>query len=206
MPAKIILPTAPRYVAVQAGDSLRVTLPSRKHWLLLIVNSLMILVWMPIFVIAGGFGGVAVLESALIRHAPVSFILFGLGFFILWFGLLGAISLTALYTVLWNLAGREVIEVSRQSIRIKRVVPGWARTKEYLAEHIRDLRVSPQSLPSLYRQPNILFGRGMEYGQMAFDYGARTVRFADADEAEIKMILAEILRQFPQYGGGASSE
>ena len=44
-----------------------------------------------------------------------------------------------------------------------------------------------------------LFSLGDGQGQLAFDYGARTIRFADADEAEVKMILAEIRPRFPQY-------
>ncbi len=39
----------------------------------------------------------------------------------------------------------------------------------------------------------------MTTGQLAFDYGARTIRFGEADEAVAKMILAEIQQLFPQY-------
>ena len=200
MSATIVLPSAPRYVATQLDNSLRITLPSRKRWLAIIPNALFVLIWIPLFVAIGGFAAWTMLASATARPVPLSGTLFLLGFFTIWFGFLAAIGATALYSLLWNLAGREVIEVSRQSIRLSRVVPGWARTREYLAEHIRDLRVSPQYVPGLYRHQMGVFGLGAAHGQMAFDYGARTIRCADADEAEIKMILAEIWQRFPQYG------
>jgi hypothetical protein len=92
--------------------------------------------------------------------------------------------------------GAPASPISRQSIRLARVVPGWNRRKEYLAEHIQDLRVSPQWMPAQYGHRGSWPGATL--GQIAFDYGARTIRFADADEAEAKLILAEIQQRFPR--------
>jgi hypothetical protein len=36
-------------------------------------------------------------------------------------------------------------------------------------------------------------------GALVFDYGARTIRFADTDEAEAKQILKEIQRRYGRY-------
>jgi len=199
----IIKPIAPRYIATQMGDSLRITLPSRSQWLFMIPISLVLLVWLSaaLFVIVAL--GAILVGATEIRVQSVSGSLFLLGLVTLMLVLFSAGSLRIIYVVLWNLAGREVIEASRQSIRLSRVVPGWTRTQEYLAEHIRDLRVSPQYMPNFQRQSVMgFFGLGGAHGQLAFDYGARTIHCADADEAEVKMMLAEIRQRFPQYGAG----
>ena len=100
------------------------------------------------------------------------------------------------------MAGREVIDVSPHSIRLARRVPGWGRTKEYLAEHIQDLRVSPQVQPDWFMRRGT-WGTAI-IGQLAFDYGAATIHFFDADEAEAKIVLAEIQQRFPQYRAGGT--
>jgi len=79
-------------------------------------------------------------------------------------------------------------------------VPGYGRGKEYSSEFVKDLRVSPIYVPGWYARGGAWPMHTAMLGQMAFDYGAKTIRFADADEAEAKMILAEIRRRFPQHG------
>src|SRR5262245_44315034 len=198
-PTPLVPPIPPRYTVSQQGGALRITLPSRRQWLLLVPNALFVVVWLLLVIglltaaLPALLSDVFSKPTALAEAIPL--LLFGL----VWIGLFSLGGLTALYAALWNLAGREVIEVSRQSLRLSRAVPGWTQTQEYQSAHIRDLRVSPQVLPLFYRQWAGWFNLGAGRGQLAFDYGARTVRFADADEAEAKMILAEILRRFPQY-------
>jgi hypothetical protein len=104
----------------------------------------------------------------------------------------------AAYVWLWNVAGRELIEVRVGSVRLSRQVLGWGRARDYVAEHIQDLRVSPQTRSSWlgWQHSGSPFALS---GQLAFDYGARTIRFGDADEAEARQILAEIGQRFPQY-------
>ena len=194
----VVKPVAPRYVVTQQDGTLRVTLPSRKKWLAIIPPGLFVVVWAALMMVVA-IGGLLFLVQLLARPETLVSELFPLAFFAIWIGLFTVGGLIALYTVLWNLAGREIIDVSRQRIRLSRVIPGWGRSRDYLAEHIRDLRVSPQFIPRLYRYRVNLFSLGEGRGQLAFDYGARTIRFADADEAEVKMILAEIFQPFPQY-------
>ena len=192
----IVKPIAPRYVVTQQDGTLRITLPSRKQWLTIIPGGLFVVAWAAIMMVVA-VGGVLVLLQLLAHPETLAAELFPLAFFTIWIGLFSVGGLIALYNTVWNLAGREVIDVSRQRIRLSRVIPGWGRSRDYLAEHIRDLRVSPQFIPRLYRRQMSLFSLGEGLGQLAFDYGARTIRFADADEAEAKMILAEIRQRFP---------
>lgn len=198
-------PFAPRHVTIDLGDSLRITLPSRKHWLTIIAASLFVLFWavgefvffslaVPVLL------SLLTTQSALVALAALAFpAIFG----VVWISFWTIGGLTALYALLWNLAGREVIDVSPLAIRLSRRVPGWGRAKEYLAEHVKDLRVSPQVMPEWFMRRSAWPAAAI--GQLAFDYGARTIRFADADEAEAKMILAEIQQRFPQYRGPMNS-
>ena len=194
----LVQPVAPRYVVTHQDGTLRIILPSRKQGLTIIPAGLFVVAWAAIMLVVA-VGAVLGLVQLLAHPETLAEELFPLIFFTLWIGLFSVGGLTALYTTVWNLAGREVIDVSRQRLRLSRVIPGWGRSRDYLAEHIRDLRVSPQFIPRLYRYRINLFSLGEGRGQLAFDYGARTIRCIDADEAEAKMILAEIRQRFPQY-------
>jgi hypothetical protein len=198
-----VLPFAPRHVTTDLGDSLRIILPSRKRWITIIPLGFFALIWAVGEFAFLSFAVPALLSLLTTRPAPVTLadLAFPGVFAVVWLSIWTVGGLTALYTLLWNLAGREVIDVSPLSIRLSQQVPGWGRTKEYLAAHIKDLRVSPQVMPEWWLRRSAW--PGMALGQLAFDYGARTIRFCDADEAEAKMILAEIQQRFPQYRGPA---
>ncbi len=196
MNATTVLPFAPRHVTTDLGDSLRIVLPSRRRWLTIIPLVFVLLVWTGVILPIISVGSAvlsAVLEDPRALAGAAFFIIFGL----VWISIWVFAGLFAFYTLLWNLAGREIIEVNPLAIRLARRVPGWGRAREYLAEHVRDLRVSPQALPDWWMRRSAWPGATL--GQLAFDYGARTIRFGDCDEAEARMILAEIRQRFPQY-------
>lgn len=201
MNATPVQPFAPRHVTTDLGDSLRITLPSRKRWFTTIASALFASVWLLVTLPIVGFGGAAMLNVMLneLRTIPAAlagdaiFFVFGL----IWLSIWSIAGLTAGYAALWGLAGREVIEVSPLAIRLARRVPGWGRAQQYQAEHIQDLRVSPQAMPDWWMRRSVW--SSTTPGQIAFDYGARTIRFGDCDEAEAKQILAEIEQRFPQY-------
>jgi hypothetical protein len=99
--------------------------------------------------------------------------------------------LWAIYMLVLAMAGREVIEVSQQSIVIRRkiiigntILP-TAPPKEYPMEHIKNLRTWPAL-------------RWSGGGALAFDYGAKTVRFAAGiDDAEARQILERLKDSLP---------
>ena len=201
MSATTVLPFAPRHVTTDLGDSLRITLPSRKNWLAILPAAFFVAVWSVVEVVAIGF--IARGLFSLINSQPLPALLAQLAFpgvfVVLWFSIWTFGGLTAVVTLLWSFAGREVIDINPLAIRLSRRLPGWGRSREYLSEHVKDLRVSGQVMPDWYLRRSAW--PAATTGQLAFDYGARTIRFADADEAEAKMILAEIQQRFPQYHG-----
>jgi hypothetical protein len=195
-----IQPFPSRYTATDQGGRLVITLPARRDWVTVVFLGIWSLVWLGVEVIVVG-GVAAGIAAGPARGDPS----IGLGeaagvslFALLWFTLWTAGGLFALYTWLWQITGREVIEVSREGIKLSRKVLGRGRAKTYLAEHIQDLRVSPSPFASLatWRQSRQPFAM---LGTLAFDYGARTIRFADTDEAEAKMILKEIQKRYSRY-------
>jgi hypothetical protein len=105
---------------------------------------------------------------------------------IIYFGavewLLGSIFWVAIF--LWSFTFKEIIQVRDQDIVVEQQSRILNRSKRYLAEHVKDLRVSTS------------FGNKF----LAFDYGARTIRFGRGlDEAEARQIIAIIQEKFPTY-------
>jgi hypothetical protein len=47
------------------------------------------------------------------------------------------------YSWLWNVAGYELVEVSDQTLCIRRMALGFTCTRQYLTEHVKDIRVAP---------------------------------------------------------------
>jgi hypothetical protein len=195
-----VQPFPSRYTAADQGDRLVITLPARRDWITIVflgVGSLVVL-GVDVALLIGVGAGIAARPA----HGDPSI---GLGeavgvslFALAWFTIWTAGGLFALYTWLWQVTGREVIEVGPEGISLSRRVLGLGRVKTYLADHIQDLRVSPSPFASLgtwrgSRQPFAMLG------SLAFDYGARTIRFADTDEAEAKQILKEIQRRYSRY-------
>ena len=201
----VVQPPKPRYRIDDLGSSFTVTIPSPKNWFQIVFLGFWLIPWAVGETVAGTLlisGAISLVPSALLGRADAGIAttvalpgLFLLG----WFGLWTVGGGLAGYSFLWLIAGREVIEVSALSVAHSRRLFGAGRTKEYLAEHVRDLRSVPLPYgPFGWATPTSLWGRG--FGAIAFDYGARTIRFgAGADEAEAKQIVAAIQQRFPQY-------
>ena len=96
----------------------------------------------------------------------------------------------------WMLAGRERVILKPSSLVHRREIFGIGPSSEYDLAHITNLRVSPQSLSPWSRGANIRdWGPGG--GIVAFDYGARTIRFgASIDEAEGSMIVNQLRQRY----------
>ena len=96
----------------------------------------------------------------------------------------------------WMLAGRERVILKSSSLVHRREIFGIGRSSEYDLAHITNLRVSPQSLNAWSRGANVR-NWGLGGGIVAFDYGARTIRFgASIDEAEGSMIVNQLRQRY----------
>lgn len=105
----------------------------------------------------------------------------------------------AILSLMWMLLGKEVIQVNRQFITIKKNIFGLGKLKQYQSSHIKDIRILPTVKNDQYTENNLSFW-GVTGGNIAFDYGHNTHRFGGGiDEAEAKEILRRILNRNPDF-------
>ncbi len=192
-------PPKPRCKIEEAAEGLVITIPARKRWFMILFVGFWLCGWAVGEVFEGGvliqglFGG-----DAPWHEANGAFSIGLLVFMLAWLGGWTVGGLFAIYAWLWNVAGRQVVTVGVDGIRIENAVPMWRRGKEYRLADVRSLRVAPEQLTMWTFREGMRFW-GIGGGLLAFDYGAKTVRFgAGLDEAEAKMILAAIARRCPQ--------
>jgi len=185
MPVK---PSALRHKTENLVDSIVFSMPSLKIWPFIFVVSIWSLMWLSI--------EVAIISSIFV---PSEWSISGVIFFVVCFALWSALGVFLIYNILWQLFGKEEIQVTSQSIIISQIVFNYKRSKEYLADHIKDLDLARVGMRDLTLRRGVILV-GANSGSISFDYGARTFKFAGCiDEAEAKQILVEIQQRYPQY-------
>lgn len=194
---------SPRVSIEDLGMSTLVSIPARKNWITLIFLGVWLTGWL-----LGELFALGVLISSVgsflfrIFNIPV-FDIFefdsGIGsafagsFILVWLTIWTVGGYAAVRTFLWQLAGREVVEVSRTNIKLSRPIFGLGRVKEYQATEIVDLRLlsgDERSGKKGMAGPN----------QLAFDYEFDTVEFGGGlTVREAEAILEEITKRYRQY-------
>ncbi|MDB6061741.1 MAG: hypothetical protein JWM78_1844 [Verrucomicrobiaceae bacterium] len=97
------------------------------------------------------------------------------------------------FSWLWNLLGKEVLIVRSDVLIYQRALGPFKLTRSYDLAHVKDLRTTPS--PSFMQRQNGFGALGVSGGQIAFDYGAKTINIgAGVDEAEAKG-LVEMVKQ-----------
>lgn len=185
MPAK---PRAPRYTSEDLGNALLISIPSRKTWKILFFG-----IWSAVWISGGIFAIVSALrETVSVREIGG----WGIFFSIFWF----IFSLLGIYHFLWQLAGKEEIEIIPDSIQITEVILLLRRSKQYISSHIKDLRTAAEGRIEPYPPADEGFSFNKGTGIIAFDYEGRMIRMGiGIDEAEGRQIIAEIHQRYPQY-------
>ena len=92
---------------------------------------------------------------------------------------------------LWGLLHREEIVLDARALKVGWGVGGWYRWRSYTRDGIEDVRMSAETMSSLDPRAG-LRQYGIGGGIVAFDYGARTVRFGKVEEAEAKRVVAAL--------------
>jgi hypothetical protein len=199
-----VVPPPPRCAIEDLGTSLKIIIPSRKHWFQIFFLGFWLIGWTFGEIVVGGILLAGLIGMPLVKSPELSgvepAVCSGVGLFLLaWLGMWTVGGALAIYAFLWQLAGKEIVEVSHQSITVSRQVFGFSRPKEYLAEHVKDLRIASPVGDGWFGWPRGTSFWGLSGGPIAFDYGARTFRLGGgADEAEAKQIIAAIRQRFPQ--------
>lgn len=162
-------------------NSLSIEIPSKKNWFVIIF----MLAWM------GGWavGEFSVIGILLRSDAPI----FANAFLLFWLvgWTLGGIF--AIYSVLWMLIGSEIITVDRGILEIKKSIKGIGRKRSYEIKSIRNLDINPMQDMGIWGGSYSRNTFGMKRGRIKFDYGMKTIKFANGiDEAEARMILNKL--------------
>ena len=109
-------------------------------------------------------------------------------FSVIWLLLWTAGGVYAMYSLLWQIAGREIVVLSGGMLSIKRDVLGMGRTRNYDVARIRNLRASAREAEAA--RPRRSVG---PVGIIAFEHGIATWRFGEGlDEAEAVLLVAEL--------------
>ncbi len=170
---------APRHTSEITPSETRITIPAKMNVLILIFMLFWLSIWM-----TAGFGMIGNVLSNSFRQLS--------GFALIWvcFWAIG-ISYVVI-GVLWQFAGKEIIRIAEGEIEIRYAIFGIGFSKRYTLTEAHKLRVSPNPPVSFWnsRRGQSPFG---EPGIIAFDYGAKTIRFGRSlDEAEATQIVAKL--------------
>jgi hypothetical protein len=182
-------PFAGRAKIQERSDAIDLHIPARKNWFTIIFLGFWLIAVVTILSVA--------LPSFTVNFARNSASPDMSWFFIVWFlGFGGGIAFAA-YIWLRMLFGVEIVQVLGDSIAVGQRVLWFEQGRNHSSEHIAHLRTLQIIEPAWYEQSSF-YGTGSP--SLAFDYGARTVRFGRGiDEAEARQILERIVSKFPQY-------
>jgi hypothetical protein len=183
---------SPNYLIQDLGSKLVITVPSKKHWLAIAILLPMFFVWTVIggaFVL-GTLSGIA-MGALSSKDSPY---LFGLLWSPVW--LFGEMLITA--SLLWELTGTDIIEVTSKSVILRRQLLKFSLPQRYPAEHIKDLRILPANKWLFVVWISLAFLWHID-SVIAFDYRGKTIRTGSGvNETEGAQIISIIQRRFPQ--------
>jgi hypothetical protein len=180
-----VIPRGPRASIESLGDSMIITLPSRKNWYQIISYCLFLL---SSFDLISEYGGPWLDIPAFLAE----FVIHPINWFFL------TLYILIICILCWQIFGQEEIRVSTRAIICSNMLFGIRYPRESFALHIKNLRLS-QNLNTA-RSSFFTYKSGQKGGWIAYDYGADTITFLNnVTEVEATEILSEIVKQFPQY-------
>ena len=172
-----------RHTTDDLGDTLRINIPNQKQWFRILFMGFWLIGW--------AFGVSSALSIIFHGQGFAEQDLFTIVWLVGW-TIGGAF---VVYILLWQLFGKQVVEVSKQALTINQIGFGFGFPKKYLVEHIKLFRISTST--NIYGMFGWSWTRklsdGLSYGLIAFDYGSKTINFGGGiNKAESKQILIEI--------------
>ena len=167
-------------------DALVISIPTPKIWFTMIFVPIWLLGWL--------YGLVMVSGSLLSDGAFGQNRAFLLVWLLFWLGG-GLFLIFALFRMFF---GREIVTITAADTQIRSELLGFGSSKLYDQQHIKMLRSSSGSISPFSLGANMVW-YGFLPGSIAFDYGARTIRFAAGlDEAEAGALVTRISERFPE--------
>jgi hypothetical protein len=179
---------AARFTIIDTPSKLELVIPARRRWWLLIFLAAWEVGW--------AVGEVSVIATLAKAHHHSNGIF--LAAWLVGWTLGGAAVIVA---IAWIVLGKEMVEALAGEFAVRRAVGPFGRTHEYELAAMRNLRVAALEFDPF--SPVMAFRwLGISGGRLAFDYGARTFRFAaGVDEAEADAIRSALLDRVPAAHG-----
>lgn len=170
------------------GNNIEVQIPTKKNWF--VITFLM--VWM------GGWfiGEVSVITVLFTNDTP----LFANVFLLFWLTAWTIGGLFTMRTILWLIAGLEIIKVEDGILEIGRQILNFKKTKKYQITEVRYLAINPVSINDIWgmgSQRNIFSFNNN--GVIKFDYGLKTLKFGGGIEEAEGRLLIETLKLNPNF-------
>lgn len=182
----IVAPGKGRAVIEHVGAALRITIPAK--------TQIFITLFLPFWLVGWAVGEVMVSRQLLFgsvweNHG-------GSIFLVAWLGAWTIGGAFAAGILLWNITGKEIIELNSVTLKRRKQLPIFSRSKEYAVAHIANLRPAPTTPTSLwYYRQNMSF-LSFNDGTISFDYGRDTHHLgSDLDEADAKYVIAEMCKR-----------
>ena len=171
-------------VSIQGGpEGLEIVIPASRN--------LFVAIFLGVWLIAWSIGEMKVLAQVLSgRMGPPGPVL------LLWLLFWTAGGLVAVYVWLWRLAGKERILMGTSTLRMKRDILGFGRTRVYDLRKISRLHVVPPSVGSVDRDVAARLS-GLAGGAIEFEYERWAIRFGfSIDETEARMIVERMTQRY----------
>ena len=191
--------SSPHFQIEDLGASLRFTFLYRKYWLEIAVLSIVLAIGLSGTVY---YVGVLLAGQALIPFTNFSVVL------LLNLLIVLVVAVVCLTELLWQLVGREVVEISAEEVVMRHRIFGLGPSRRHEARNISGVFVSQRKYAGVgwlrfQREMRFLsFKRGriaLNNGKTIWG-GVRTYRFGSIlGEAEAREIVALIHERFPQY-------
>jgi len=180
----VIEPGKGRAIVEPVDGRLRITIPGRGAPLITVILGVWLAGW--------ALSEFAIIQAILFGSAnefvSAGALLIIVPFLLFW--TFGGASVACL--ILWNLVGREIIELDAKTLKRHMRIPLIGRSREFAVTDIADLRFQPAAPSFMPSQPTI---RPLSFsnGSIAFDYGLDTHHLgAGLDRADAKYIVAEM--------------
>lgn len=185
----VIEPGKGRAIIENHSDGLRITIPARTY----LFTTVITVIWFPFWIF-----GAMVVPYKLVTE-PLSFGTTYLAFWLTLWMLGGA---WALNVLLWNLAGREIIDLGATTLRRRKQIPLFSRSREYAVASIAGLRLAPPRTYRYYYQQDMSFLNFDDAGAIAFDYGRDTHRLGSGlEQADAHYVIQEMRKRVKSLAG-----
>lgn len=174
-------PSPARFAIKRVDGADEIIIPAQRNWFVMSFLTVWLAGWT--------FGGVAAFAELVTKPEP---------FLAIWLVGWAFGEFFAAATIAWSLNGHEFLRPELDGLAYGYRLFGIKKSRLYQRAEIRDLRAASAVNPLTMFRMEWLPIAGHQFGSVKFDYGARTVNMAPSlDEAEAKLVVAEIKRRMP---------